>query len=108
MCNEYNIFIYLCTRTKSAKRHTFHSNRFLGWPANIHNAYILVLFQLSLCLLSILNMKFDESMCAIGLICGSFVAINAATHQRSPCCPLGNPDRPHVALGNVLAIRNLG
>lgn len=62
----------------------------------------------SLVLLTILNMKFDESFCMIGLVCSSFVAINAATHERHPWSPLGNTSRPHVQLGNVLASRKLG
>ena len=62
----------------------------------------------SLVLLSILNMKFDQSFCVIGLVCSSFVAINAATHQRHPWHPLGNTLRPRVQLGNILASRKLG
>lgn len=63
--------------------------------------------QLSLALLSVLNMKFDKSLCVIGLVCSSFVAINAATHRRSILSPLGDTERPHVRMGNILATRTL-
>ena len=63
--------------------------------------------HLSLALVSILNMKFDNSVCLIGLLCSSFVAINAATHCRSMMSPLGDQSRPHVVLGNMLATRTL-
>ena len=69
--------------------------------------YNLSQSDLSLALLSILNMKFDSSLCVIGLLCSSFVAINAATHCRSMSSPLGDDSKPHVKLGNVLAARIL-
>ena len=64
--------------------------------------------HLSLALLSVLNMKFDSSLCLIGLLCSSFVSINAATHGRTMFAPLGDESRPHVRLGNLLATRTLG
>ena len=69
-----------------------------------------LLFQivhLSLALTAILNMKFDNSFCVIGLLCSSFVAINAGTHLRSLINPLGDESRSHVRLGNCLASRTL-
>ncbi|CAL1144388.1 unnamed protein product [Cladocopium goreaui] len=58
-----------------------------------------------LALTAILNMKFDNSFCVIGLLCSSFVAINAGTHLRSLINPLGDESRSHVRLGNCLASR---
>ena len=63
--------------------------------------------KLSLALCAVLNMKSGQCLCVIGLLCSSFVAINAATHGRTLLTPLGREDMPHVQLGNVLAARNL-
>ena len=71
---------------------------------------IIPVFQnvhLSLALAAVLNMKFDSGFCLIGLLCSSFVAINAGTHLRSLINPLGDESRSHVRLGNCLASRTL-
>lgn len=72
-----------------------------------HLLIFLFFHDLSLALLAVLNMKFDQSFCILGLLCSSFVSINAGTHGRSVFNPLGNCHLPHVALGNILATRKL-
>lgn len=62
---------------------------------------------LRLALLTVMNLKFDQSLAVIGLVRSSFVSINAATHGRSLLAPLGNEERPRVRLGNLLACRTL-
>lgn len=69
---------------------------------NMHNSG-----WLSLVLTAILNMRFDQSFAVIGLVCSSFVGINAGTHKRRLSSPLGDQSRPHVRLGNCLASRTL-
>ena len=107
----YFVFFQVITTTWS-KTHICKVLRILSGNPNPKSGeqHILVgtIVHPSLALLTILNMKIDASFCLIGLLCSSFVAINQATHRRTPWSPLGDAERPHVAMGNLLASRTLG
>ena len=68
----------------------------------MHGLYV----ALRLAMTCLLNAKPGDALCVIGIVCSSFVAVNAATHKRSPLFPLGDTSLPSVALGNLLVSRN--
>lgn len=41
----------------------------------------------------------------VGLVCSSFVVVNAGTSMRSQALPLGDPNQPTVQVANLLAAR---
>ncbi len=47
----------------------------------------------------------DRMVCHFGLPCGSFVLASRGTTLRSFLTPMGNPNIPSVALGNLLTSR---
>ena len=56
----------------------------------------------------LLNAKPGDAIVVIGVVCSSFVAVNAGTHKRNPLNPLGDTSIPAVRLGNELVSRSLG
>ena len=44
----------------------------------------------------------------VGLVCSSFVVVNAGTSMRSQALPLGDPTQPTVQVANLLAARFVG
>lgn len=54
-----------------------------------------------------LNSRFDDFMCLIGLVCSSYVAVSSGTHYRAPWSPLGRTHIPFVQMGNQMTSRSL-
>ena len=61
-----------------------------------------------LALVTILNIRMDNCLVLIGLLCSSFVAINRGTNRRFPFDPLGDQRFEGVRTGNLLTTRTLG
>lgn len=61
-----------------------------------------------LALVTILNIRMDNCLVLIGLLCSSFVAINRGTNKRFPFDPLGDQRFEGVRTGNLLTTRTLG
>ncbi|CAK8985281.1 unnamed protein product [Durusdinium trenchii] len=59
----------------------------------------------ALAALAILNCKMDGFVSFLGLLCSSYVTVNAGTHGRTPFHPLGNSHYPSVQLSNALTSR---
>ncbi len=55
--------------------------------------------------MSILGCKFDGLTAMIGLLCSSWVVINAGTSSRDVLLPLGDPTAPSVAFSNLMTSR---
>lgn len=64
--------------------------------------------KMRLALVTILNIRMDDCLVLIGLLCSSFVAINRATNKRFPFNPLGDERFEGVKTGNLLVTRTLG
>lgn len=79
----------------------------IGAPLpNKQNAYDLLTDSgFLLALVTVLNIKMDQSLVVIGLLCSSFVAINRGTNRRFPFAPLGDERMSGVQEGNCLTSR---
>ena len=64
--------------------------------------------KMRLALVTILNIRMDNCLVLIGLLCSSFVAINRGTNKRYPFSPLGDERFRGVQTGNLLVTRTLG
>lgn len=91
----------------------------MNWETLLHSTFlesaaqvsrhwpVIVLAHLRLILLAILNARFDDFFCVLGLVCSSWVTISQGTHYRAPWAPLGRDHIPFVDQGNRMTSRNL-
>lgn len=54
---------------------------------------------------SILNCRFGNLLALVGVLCSTWVAVNAGTSQRDVLTPMGHPEYPSVQSGNIMVSR---
>lgn len=63
---------------------------------------------LRLILLSILNCRFENLLALAGVVCSTWVAVNAGTSQRDVLSPMGCITYPSVSAANRMVSRTQG
>ena len=54
---------------------------------------------------TILNGKWGDLLCVLGVVCSTWVAVNKGTSRRSEVLPMGDPSRPSVRESNLMVSR---
>lgn len=55
--------------------------------------------------MSVLSCRFERLLALVGIVCSSWVVVNAGTSQRDFLTPMGDCERRTVVSGNLMAAR---